>query len=46
MLGVEAVDNILDGARELTLQYPDLVNAPGNKETDKRFFVPAPCALE
>ena len=40
MLGVEAVDNMLYGSRELTLHYPDLVNAPGNKETDKRFVVP------
>lgn len=27
MLGVEAVDNILNGATELTLNYPDFVNS-------------------
>lgn len=30
MLGVEAVDNILFGATELTLQHPDIVNAKKN----------------
>ncbi len=32
MLGVEAVDNILYGAKELTLNYPDLVNAKKNND--------------
>jgi hypothetical protein len=27
MLGAEAVDNILNGATELTLNYPDFVNS-------------------
>lgn len=32
MLGVEAVDNILFGSRELTLHFPDIVNAKKNTE--------------
>lgn len=32
MLGVEAVDNILHGATELTLNYPDFVNSRANTE--------------
>ena len=32
MLGVEAVDNILFGAKELTLHHPDIVNAKKNTE--------------
>ncbi|RPB10897.1 FAD/NAD(P)-binding domain-containing protein [Morchella conica CCBAS932] len=32
MLGVEAVDNILHGATELTLNYPDFVNSRSNTE--------------
>ncbi|PWW74755.1 FAD/NAD(P)-binding domain-containing protein [Tuber magnatum] len=32
MLGVEAVDNILHGATELTLNYPDFVNGRANVE--------------
>lgn len=32
MLGVEAVDNILNGAVELTLNYPDFVNTRKNDE--------------
>ena len=32
MLGVEAVDNIVNGAVELTLNYPDFVNARKNTE--------------
>ncbi len=32
MIGVEAVDNILFGANELTLEYPDLVNSRRNTE--------------
>jgi len=36
MLGVEAADHILNGAVELTLNYPDFVN--GRKNTEKRLF--------
>lgn len=32
MLGVEAVDNIVHGAVELTLNYPDFVNGRSNSE--------------
>ncbi|KAL9114046.1 MAG: hypothetical protein Q9227_001818 [Pyrenula ochraceoflavens] len=32
MLGVEAVDNICNGATELTLNYPDFVNMRANTE--------------
>ncbi|KAL6746416.1 hypothetical protein V8C86DRAFT_1820555 [Haematococcus lacustris] len=32
MLGVEAADNILFGTKELTLHYPDIVNAKKNGE--------------
>ncbi len=32
MLGVESVDNILYGTKELTLAYPDIVNAKKNSE--------------
>lgn len=32
MLGVEAVDNIISGDVELTLQYPDFVNTRANTE--------------
>lgn len=32
MLGVEAVDNIINGATELTLNYPDFVNGRQNYE--------------
>jgi protoporphyrinogen oxidase len=32
MLGVEAVDNIVNGAVELTLNYPDFVNGRRNEE--------------
>src|SRR5262249_37229363 len=32
MLGVEAVDNIVNGASELTLNYPDFVNTRANNE--------------
>jgi protoporphyrinogen oxidase len=32
MLGVEAVDNIVNGAVELTLNYPDFVNSRANTE--------------
>jgi len=34
MLGVEAVDNIIHGATELTLNYPDFVN--GRQNTERR----------
>ncbi|KAI9889761.1 MAG: hypothetical protein M1814_004963 [Vezdaea aestivalis] len=32
MLGVEAADNIVNGAAELTLNYPDFVNSRANTE--------------
>lgn len=32
MLGVEAADNIVNGAAELTLQNPDFVNTRSNTE--------------
>ena len=32
MLGVEAADNIINGAAELTLNYPDFVNTRANTE--------------
>jgi hypothetical protein len=32
MLGVEAADNIINGAVELTLNYPDFVNGRQNNE--------------
>lgn len=32
MQGVEAVDNVLNGAVELTLHYPDFVNRRANNE--------------
>lgn len=32
MLGVEAADHIVNGAAELTLNYPDLVNGRVNHE--------------
>ena len=32
MLGVEAADNIVNGAPELTLNYPDFVNGRVNHE--------------
>lgn len=34
MLGVEAVDAIINGAVELTLNYPDFVN--GRQNTERR----------
>jgi len=34
MLGVEAADHIVNGAVELTLNYPDFVN--GRKNTERR----------
>jgi hypothetical protein len=34
MLGVEAADNIVNGAVELTLNYPDFVN--GRQNTERR----------
>lgn len=33
MLGVEAADNIMNGALEVTLNHPNIVNA-GPKNTD------------
>ena len=32
MLGVEAADNIVNGAMEVTLNYPDFVNGRANTE--------------
>lgn len=32
MLGVEAVDNMLFGIKEMTLNHPDIVNAKKNTE--------------
>lgn len=32
MLGVEAVDHVVSGAVELTLDYPDFVNTRRNTE--------------
>jgi hypothetical protein len=32
MLGVECVDNILFGAKELTLHHPDIVNQKKNTD--------------
>ena len=32
MLGVECADNVLYGARELTLNHPNIVNAKKNAE--------------
>lgn len=41
MLGVECADNILHGGKELTLNFPDIVNAKKNSELlyNKRGFV-------
>jgi hypothetical protein len=36
MLGVEAVDSIINGATELTLNYPDFVN--GRQNTERRLL--------
>ena len=36
MLGVEAADNIVNGAVELTLNYPDFVN--GRQNTERRLM--------
>jgi len=37
MLGVEAVDNILFGSPEMTLNYPNIVNEVSNKNHDIKF---------
>jgi hypothetical protein len=37
MLGVEAADHIVNGAVELTLNYPDFVN--GRKNDERRLVV-------
>jgi hypothetical protein len=42
MLGVEAVDNIMFGAKELTLHHPDIVNA--GKNTQPRYSKPTATA--
>lgn len=36
MLGVEAADHIVNGAVELTLNYPDFVN--GRQNTERRLY--------
>ena len=36
MLGVEAVDNLLFGAKEVTLFHPGIANARGGKNEDLR----------
>lgn len=41
MMGVEAADNILHGSAELTLRYPDVVNATKNR--DLHYVPPGPC---
>ena len=40
MQGVEAVDNMLDGAEELTVHKPAVVNAKGGKNMTLRFVLP------
>lgn len=40
MLGVEAVDNMLFGCPEVTLQHPNIVNA--SKNTDLHYAQPSP----
>jgi hypothetical protein len=42
MLGVEAVDNILFGTKEVTLDNPDIVNAAGGKNMEMLFAPPTP----
>lgn len=47
MLGVEAVDNILHGATELTLNYPDFINSRANTEralVEGRALLPQFCS--
>jgi hypothetical protein len=46
MLGVEAADNIVNGAVELTLNYPDFVNSRKNTERrlNQTFSSPAKAA--
>ncbi|KAJ4375811.1 hypothetical protein N0V83_001088 [Neocucurbitaria cava] len=50
MLGVEAVDNIVNGAVELTLNHPDFVNGRKNEERrlqdGAQIFAKAPLALK
>lgn len=41
MQGVQAVDNVLFGAPELTLSNPDMTNARGNKNKDIVFKLPS-----
>lgn len=40
MVGVEAVDNIIYGAREFTMNYCGLANERGKKYTDMRYNKP------
>lgn len=46
MLGVEAVDNILFGVKELTLEHPDIVNAKKNTSLRCTSTKIAPAALQ
>ncbi|CRK38751.1 hypothetical protein BN1723_004459 [Verticillium longisporum] len=46
MLGVEAADNIVNGAVELTLNYPDFVNGRANTERRLENFVVAPTSTQ
>jgi len=41
-MGVEAVDNILFGAKEFTLFYPSLTNEGGSKNTDMKYTLKNP----
>jgi len=43
MLGVEAVDNILFGCKELTLSHPDIVNSLKNTELQYRIMQEGTC---
>jgi hypothetical protein len=43
MLGVEAVDNIMFGSKELTLHHPDIVNA--GKNAQPRYSRPAATSM-
>ena len=40
MIGVEAIDNMLWGAKEFTLFHPSLANERGKKNTDMAFTLP------
>ena len=40
MQGVEAVDNILFGTDEVTLNSPDIVNTKGARQEYRRYLTP------